>query len=47
MQAARFERHTQRPARAEQMLLADDFIEPLRSQAFSQRRVGGGCGGFA
>jgi len=38
MQAPRFEGDTQRPARAEQMLLADDLVERLRAQPLGERR---------
>lgn len=36
MRLTRFERDTQRLARPEQMLLADDVIERLRAQSFCE-----------
>ncbi len=41
MRLARGERHAQRLARPEQVLLADDLVDGMRAQALRQRHVGG------
>ena len=45
MRLARFERHAQRFAVAQQVGLADDIVEHSRAQALGQRAMGGGFNG--